>query len=196
MGETLSLNISKKNLNKALRMLNTGYKSHKKYAEVYSVAFKVDNQNKVSVLVPGGEYIIDAETSAAGCFALNYKWFKMLVKDCKTKSLDFKVESGLLTVNNTVSVRVKQYDGDIDIPLSLSYSAGEMARLDLSKIEKDVIDFWGLASQIENAREEVEKCIDKAYLQVAKYLSPKLTSSAFKAKLRKELLIKNPDPVE
>lgn len=85
---------------------------------------------------------------------------------------------------------------DIDIPLSLSYSAGELVRLDLSKIEKDVIDFWGLASQIENAREEVERCIDKAYLQVAKYLPPILTSSAFKAKLRKEMLIKNPEPIE
>lgn len=196
MGEILTFNISKRNLNKALRMLHTGYKSHKKYAELYSVAIKVDNQNKASVLVPGGEYIIDAETSAAGCFSLNYKWFKMLVKDCKTKNLEFKIESGLLTINNTASVIVKQYDGDIDIPLSLSYSAGELVRLDLSKIEKDVIDFWGLASQIENAREEVERCIDKAYLQVAKYLPPILTSSAFKAKLRKEMLIKNSEPIE
>lgn len=189
MGGTISLNISKKNLNKALRMLYTGYKSHKKYAEVYSVAFKIDNQNKVSVLVPGGEYIIDAETSATGCFALNYKWFKMLVKDCKTKSLVFKLESGLLTVNNTISVRVKQYDGDIDIPLSLSYSAGELARLDLSKLDEKVVEFWGLSSQIKDAQSEIENAIDKVYLLLVKYLPPQLTSNDFNASLKKLLSI-------
>lgn len=192
MGETLSLNISKKNLNKALRMLYTGFKSHKKYAEVYSIAFKVNIQNKVSVLVPGGEYIIDASTSGTGCFALNYKWLKMLVKDCMVKKFELRIDSDMMIINNSISVKVKQSASNVNLPLSLSYSAGELVRLDLSIIEKEVIDFWGLASQIEDAREEVERSIDRAYLQVAKYLPPKLTSNTFKAKLRKEMLIKNP----
>lgn len=196
MEDTLSLIISKKNLNKALRVLSTGFKAHKKYAEVYSIAFRVDTTCKVSVLVPGGEYIIDAETSGTGCFALNYKWFRMLVKDCKMKSLYLRAESGLLKINNTISVKIKLFAGNIDIPLSLSYSAGELARLDITEIKEGVIDFWGLKTQIEDARSEIENAINRAYLQLAKYLPPKLTSNQFKEKLRKEIQMKNPELVE
>lgn len=196
MEVTLSLNISKKNLNKALRVLSSGAKFHKKYAEVYSIAFRVDTIGKVSVLVPGGEYTIDAETTGTGCFALNYKWFKMLIKDCKMKSMELRLESDMMIVNNSISVKVKQSSGNVDLPLSLSYSVGELARLDLTKVDEGVVDFWGLTSQIEDAKSEIENVINKAYLQLAKYLPPNITSKEFKAKLRKEILIKTSEPMQ
>ena len=196
MGETLSLNISKRNLNKALKMLYTGYKSHKKYAEVYSIAFRVETTGEVSVLVPGGEYIIDAETTGTGCFALNCECLKMLVKNCKMKSMELRLKSDLIIINNSISVKVKQSSGNVDLPLSLSYSVGELARLDLTKVEEGIVDFWGLTSQIEDAKSEIENAINKVYLQLAKYLPPKLTSNEFKAKLRKEMLIKTSEPVQ
>lgn len=189
MKNILSLKISKKNLNKALRILSTGAKSHKKYADVYSIAFRVESAGKVSVLVPGGEYIIDAETSGIGCFSLNHKWFKMFLKDCKTKNLELRLESGELTVNNTVAIKVKQSNSNIDIPLSLSYSVGELARLDLSKLDEGVVEFWGLTSQIEDAQSEIEDVVNKTYLLLVKYLPPKLTSNDFKVSLKKLLSV-------
>lgn len=189
MKDVLSLKISKKNLNKALKILSTGAKSHRKYAEVYAIAFRVESVGKVSVLVPGGEYIIDAETTGIGSFSLNHKWFKMFLKDCKMKNLELRLESGQLTINNTVVVKVKQSNSNIDIPLSLSYSVGELARLDLSKLDEGVVDFWGLTLQIEDVQSEIDNVINKAYLLLAKYLPPKLTSNDFKASLKKQLSV-------
>ena len=188
MKDVLSLKISKNNLHKALRILSIGAKSHRKYAEVYSIAFRVEKTGMVSILVPGGEYIIDAETSGIGCFSLNHKWFRLFLKDCKMKNLVLRLESGQLTINNTVTIKVKQSNSNIDIPLSLSYSVGELARLDLSKLDERVVEFWGLNSQIEDAQSEIEDAINKAYLLLAKYLPPKLTSDDFKASLKKQCI--------
>lgn len=179
----LFLKVNKKSLTSAFKALSAGAKMHRKYAKVYSIAFMVSEPGKISVLVPGGEYIIDAETSGKGCFSLNYKQFKMLVQDCKKKNLELKIESGLLTVNHCVSVRVKQCAGSINVPLSLSYSAAELAR-----IGNEVIDFWGLSSQIEDAKSEIDNALDKAYMQLGKYWPPTLTSDDFKALLKDKML--------
>ena len=120
----------------------------------------------------------------------------MLVKNCKMKSMELRLKSDLIIINNSISVKVKQSSGNVDLPLSLSYSVGELARLDLTKVEEGIVDFWGLTSQIEDAKSEIENAINKVYLQLAKYLPPKLTSNEFKAKLRKEMLIKTSEPVQ
>lgn len=184
----LFLKVNKKSLTSAFKALSAGAKMHRKYAKVYSIAFMVSEPGKISVLVPGGEYIIDAETSGKGCFSLNYKQFKMLVQDCKKKNLELKIESGLLTVNHCVSVRVKQCAGSINVPLSLSYSAAELARMDLARIGNEVLDFWGLSSQIEDAKSEIDNALDKAYMQLEKYWPPTLTPDDFKALLKDKML--------
>lgn len=191
MKKLLSLKISKENLNTALRILSVGAKSHRKYAEVYSIAFKVETEGKVSVLVPGGEYIIDAETSGIGCFSINYKWFKKFLKDCKMKNLELRLESGRLTINNIVTVKVKQSNGNIDIPLSLSYSVGELARLNLTMLNEEVVDFWRLKPQIEDAESRIQDVVNGIYIKLAGYLPPNSTESKVKEMIRQIILGKS-----
>lgn len=190
MVNSLLVKVDKKALNKALKALSVGFKSHKRYTEVYSIALCIKTPGKMSLVVLGGEYIIDAETVGNGCFALNYKWFKMFVKDCKTNNIEFTVNTDLLTINNSVSVKVKQCSKDIDIPLSLSYSVGELIRMDLTKVSEEVLDFWRLNAQIEDANKEIAQAIEKAYIQIAQYLPPQSSSNDFKSMLKKCILTK------
>lgn len=182
------LKISKRNLNKILRMLSVGFNAHKKQADSYVLVFRVCSSREILAKVPGGEYSSEAETEGSGCFSVNYRWLKMFVKACKAKTVEMRVDHDMMTVNRSISVFVKQSRMDMNIPLSLTYSAGELVRLDRMNISDEALSFWGLHKQLAEARDEISGVLDKVSCQLAPYLPPHISKKKCREILSQELL--------
>lgn len=182
------LKISKRNLNQILRMLSVGFNAHKKQADSYVLVFCVSSPREILAKVPGGEYASEAETEGSGCFSVNYRWLKMFVKACKAKNIEMSVEHDVMTVNRSISVSVKQSRQDMTIPLSLTYSAGELVRLKSMGVPDEALSFWGLHKQLAEAQDEISRVLEKVCLQLAPYLPPQISEKKCREILSQELL--------
>lgn len=184
----ISIKISKRNLNHTLRMLATGFNSHKKYADSYSIAFCVSSRQTLLAKVPGGEYFPEAEVKGSGSFSVNYRWIKIFIRTCKAKTIEMNVKHGIMTINQSISIPVKQSMQDIQVPLSLTYSAGELARLQEADICNEILSFWELHRQMTEAIDEISDIVEKAVLQLMPYFPPQMSGMKCKKILSHDIL--------
>lgn len=184
----ISIKISKRDLNQTLRMLASGFNSHKKYADFYVIAFCVTSRQKLLVKVPGGEYLPEAEVKGNGSFSVNYRWIKMFLRSCKEKTIEMSVDHGIMTINQSVSVQVKQIMQNIHVPLSLTYSVGELVRLDKTNICDEILSFWELDRQLTEAIDEISNIIEKTCSQLMPYFPSQMSGKKCKEILRHDIL--------
>ena len=184
----ISIKISKRNLNRTLRMLASGFNSHKKYADFYVIAFCVTSHQELIAKVLGGEYLPEAEVTGNGSFSVNYRWIKMFVKACKAKTIEIHVDHGMMTINKSVSVQVKQSMLDINLPLVLNYSICDLARLDRRIIRDEILSFWGLHRQLTEAIDEISNIIEKTCSQLMPYFPSQMSGKKCKEILRHDIL--------
>lgn len=184
----ISIKISKKNLNRTLRMLASGFNSHKKYADFYVIAFCVTSHQKLVAKVLGGEYLPEAEVTGNGSFSVNYRWIKMFIKACKAKTIEMHVDHGMMTINKSVSVQVEQSILDINLPITLNYSIGDLARLDRTNVRDEILSFWGLHRQLAEAIDEISNVIEKTCSQLMPYFPSRMSGKKYKEILSHDIL--------
>lgn len=183
MNERIRIKVAKKSLTNAIRALSKGYRAHKKYSDIYVIAFSVNSSGLVTASVLGGEYTFEAETTGSGNFAISYKWMQMFVRGCKLKQIDMEIENESLRLNNIALSQIKFTRLPIHLPLSIFYTPGEILRMNLSDIKDEIIDFWKLQSQIEDANDQVRNVIDTVYIKLSSYLPPTSTESEIKRRI-------------
>lgn len=191
MNDTITIKVTKKSLTTAIKVLLAGYKKHAKYSDAYRISLSVTTPGHVTARILGGEYTFEAETEGIGNFSVSYRWFRLFVKDCKTKQICMTVNDGALCLNNTATIKVEYTTDDINVPLSLFYTAGEIARADWSNINQQIIDYWGLRPQIEDAESRIQDVVNGVYIKLAGYLPPNSTESKVKEMIRQIILGKS-----
>lgn len=191
MDNKVVIKSTKINLNIALKKLLVGYKRHAKYSDAYRVSLSVTTPGHVTARVLGGEYTFEAETEGSGSFSVSFKWFKLFVKDCKTKQITMAVNDGTLCLNNATTVKVEYTTDIIHVPLSLFYTPGEIVRVDWPNVNQQMIDYWGLQPQIEDAQSRIQDIINSIYIKLAGYLPPNSTESKVKEMIRQIILGKS-----
>ena len=191
MNHNLTIKATKKSLATAIRALFPGYKKHAKYSDAYRISLGVTTPGHVTARVLGGEYTFEAETEGTGSFSVSFKWFKLFVKDCKTKQITMAVNDGTLCLNNAATVKVEYTTDTIHAPLSLFYTPGEIVRVDWPNVNQQIIDYWGLKPQIEDAESRIQDVINGVYIKLAGYLPPNSTESKVKEMIRQIILGKS-----
>ena len=184
MNDTITIKATKKSLSTAIKALFAGYKKHAKYSDAYKLSLSVATPGLVTARVLGGEYTFEAETEGTGSFSVSYRWFRLFVKDCKMKQICMAVNGVSLCLNNTATIKVEYTTADINVPLSLFYTPGEITRVDWPNINEQIIDYWGLKPQIEEAENRIKDVINTVYIKLADYLPPNSTESKIKEKIR------------
>lgn len=189
MNDTITIKATKKSLSTAIKALFAGYKKHAKYSDAYKLSLSVATPGLVTARVLGGEYTFEAETEGTGSFSVSFKWFKLFVKDCKAKQITMAVNDGTLCLNNAATVKV-EYTTDtiIHAPLSLFYTPGEIVRVDWPNVNQQMIDYWGLKPQIEDAESRIQDVVNGVYIKLAGYLPPNSTESKVKEMIRQIIL--------
>lgn len=184
MNDTITIKATKKSLSTAIKALFAGYKKHAKYSDAYKLSLSVATPGLVTARVLGGEYTFEAETEGTGSFSVSYRWFRLFVKDCKMKQICMAVNGESLCLNNTATIKVEYTTADINVPLSLFYTPGEITRVDWPNINEQIIDYWGLKPQIEEAENRIKDVINTVYIKLADYLPSNSTESKIKEKIR------------
>lgn len=102
------------------------------------------------------------------------------------------VNDGTLCLNNAATVKV-EYTTDtiIHASLSLFYTPGEIVRVDWPNVNQQIIDYWGLKPQIEDAESRIQDVINGVYIKLAGYLPPNSTESKVKEMIRQIILGKS-----
>lgn len=101
------------------------------------------------------------------------------------------VNDGTLCLNNAATVKVEYTTDTIHAPLSLFYTSGEIVRVDWPSVNQQMIDYWGLKPQIEDAESRIQDVVNGVYIKLAGCLPPNSTESKVKEMIRQIILGKS-----